>query len=555
MRCIKLYCLKNLHLKPFLSVVFCCTMLLLIFYNSPLVSKNSNSVSPLMIPTVFAQPQPMELSKQQAIETYQNQFCGLDSKPNSNEYIKEILLENQCEMPLAVISDDDGTWYISTKTGALLLYNEQNNTFIRYDIPLWSSRDKPIDSSNVWDIKKGPDGASFWFPDEKQNLIWKFNKKDKTFEHFQIPANETSFGGIYPVSLDFDNKGNIYFVGIRSPILWIGNLSEMKNGTSDGISSVPLPVDIFKDVDPMLITTGSLLVDKHNNNVWISMLVFGYKGQILKYNINDKSFKKYDLGDLPSPVAMVLDEAGNIWGTDHGTSIFFKLDPVNGKLTKFVTTPASLKITGGKKIEGNSYTLPYWINKGANNSIIFNEHVGNKIAKFFPDSLTLIEYWIPSQNKLFAQCQLDSPPDTCGIANALQLAPGYNNQSIWFTEWSQNKIGKIDTSIPLPFSVSVEPKNFTVTKGESKEIKMQITANKDISLKPMSSATFTPTGDLGTSYGIFSENAIQLKEGESKEISFVITISNDVAMGDYVLMVGAEEDSLSISKAIFIKVI
>lgn len=546
-------CQEKLSLKNLVSVIFLCSVSIFIFNHSLDISKNSDSVQSEMIQNVFAQP--MELSKQQAIESFQNQFCGLNSVPNSNQYVKEILLENECEMPLAITVDDDGVWYISTKLGALVLYNEQNNTFVKYDIPMWNSRDKPIDNSNVWDIKKDPSGDNFWFTDEKQNLIWKFNKPSKTFEHYKIPADDASFGTIYPVSLDFDNNGNIYFVGIRSPNLWIGNINEMKNGTSEGISSIPLPVDIFGEVDKMLITTGSLLVDKDKNDVWISMLVFGFKGQILKYNIDDKSMKKYDLGDLPSPVSMVLDDAGNIWGTDHGTSIFFKLDPVDGILTKFVTSPASLKISGGNEVEGNSYTLPYWINKGANNSIIFNEHTGNKIAKFFPESLTLIEYWIPSQNKFFAKCQLDSPPDTCGIANALQFAPEYKNESIWFTEWSENKIGKIDTTVPLPFSISVQPGNFTVTKGESKEIKMQINANEDVSLNPISSSTFTPTGDLGTSYGIFSENDINLKSGESKELSFVITISNDVALGDYVLMVGAEDDSLSISKAIMIKVI
>jgi hypothetical protein len=46
-----------------------------------------------------------------------------------------------------------------------------------------------------------------------------------------------------------------------------------------------------------------------------------------------------------------------------------------------------------------------------------------------------------------------------------------------------------------------------------------------------------------------------LKKDESKEISFVFTLSNDVAMGNYILMLGAEDDLISISKAILIKVI
>jgi uncharacterized membrane protein len=100
----------------------------------------------------------------------------------------------------------------------------------------------------------------------------------------------------------------------------------------------------------------------------------------------------------------------------------------------------------------------------------------------------------------------------------------------------------------------MENNEITLTPGESKEIKFEIKANTDSSLHPISSTTLTTSGDLGTSIGIFSENSIALKKNESKEISFVFTLSNDVAMGDYILMLGAEDDVISISKTIHIKV-
>lgn len=498
-----------------------------------------------------------ESSKQQAIEKFKNQFCGINSKPNSNQYIKEIKLNNECEMPLAIIYDDnvEGLWYISTKQGSLILYQPESHIFTKYDIPTWPSRDNPIDSSQVWDLKLDPSNENLWFTDEKQNLIWKFSKQNKEFEHFKIPETNLSFGTIYPVSIDFDNNGHIFFAGIRSQSLWMGNLSLMKSSTSDGIAQIPLPVENFKDFDPSVISTGSIVVDKKNNNVWVSVLAFGYKGQIYKYDITNKSFKKYDLGDLPSPVGMTIDEKGNIWVSDHGTSIFVKLNPINGSLTKFITSTASQKIFAGEEVNGQAYTLPYWMKKGQNNSIIFNEHTGNKIGKFFPDELKLVEYWIPSQNKLFGQCKPDIPENSCGIGNVLQLTDETDNRSIWFTEWSENKIGYVNTSIPLPFSIKTENNEITLTPGESKQIRFEINAHNDSSLHPISSSTLTPSGDLGTSYGIFSENSIALKKDESKEISFVFTLSNDVAMGNYILMLGAEDDIISISKAILIKVI
>src|SRR5215210_754161 len=73
----------------------------------------------------------MEYSKQQAIEKFKSQFCGINSKPNSNQYVQEIKLISECEMPLAITNDDDegGIWYISTKQGSLILYQPERQTF------------------------------------------------------------------------------------------------------------------------------------------------------------------------------------------------------------------------------------------------------------------------------------------------------------------------------------------------------------------------------------------------------------------------------------------
>ena len=73
----------------------------------------------------------------------------------------------------------------------------------------------------------------------------------------------------------------------------------------------------------------------------------------------------------------------------YGTSIFFKLDPSDGKVVKYVMSKLDNRIVVGGDGKSNpliesSYTLPYWIQKGDNNTLWFNEHTGNKIAKFYP---------------------------------------------------------------------------------------------------------------------------------------------------------------------------
>ncbi|MGA8404456.1 MAG: hypothetical protein WB664_06520, partial [Nitrososphaeraceae archaeon] len=65
----------------------------------------------------FAQPSAPDLvqnSKGQAIERFEKQFCGLDSKPHNNDYITEYLLPQRCEMPLGILVSNNSVWYIST---------------------------------------------------------------------------------------------------------------------------------------------------------------------------------------------------------------------------------------------------------------------------------------------------------------------------------------------------------------------------------------------------------------------------------------------------------
>jgi virginiamycin B lyase len=103
----------------------------------------------------------------------------------------------------------------------------------------------------------------------------------------------------------------------------------MRNGTSAGISAISMPTSTFSGIDPTLISTGSLAVDRNRNAVWVSMLAFQDKRQILRYNMNTKTFKIFGMPkELTSPVGIVVDDSGNLWVTDHGTSLFYKLDPL-----------------------------------------------------------------------------------------------------------------------------------------------------------------------------------------------------------------------------------
>ncbi|MGA9149019.1 MAG: hypothetical protein WBZ36_00465 [Candidatus Nitrosopolaris sp.] len=506
-------------------------------------------------------------SRAGAIEQYQKLFCGLNSVPHANDYITEYKLPAICEMPLGILVDGQAgkVWYISTKQGTLGSYNIAAHKFDKeLTIPIWNARNIPTDNSQVWSVKEDKNG-NVWFTDEKQNAIWRYNKT-LGFEMYKVPESSKAFGTTYPVSIDFDSNGNVYFVGIRSPALWFGNVTEMKNDTSNGITRIPIPTNAFKGIDPDLISTGSIAVDNKKNVVWISMLSFPSKGEILRYNITSKTFDTFDMpSGLNSPVGVAVDNNDNLWATNHATDIFFMLNATNGRITTYATSRASPLIYGvnnTNSVPEGAYTLPYWIEKGSDGSIWFNEHEGNKIARFEPSNDTLYEYWIPTQDRLWGNCAPSSK--TCGIANALQFSSGQNGQT-WFTEWSENKIGSLGTNYKqLPFSVSVLPQGLTIKGGQTVEIKVNVSAtttklsknHSDSTVKMLVSGTFTQEGDLGNSTGAFSQESFPMQDLQrGKQVSFIFTPATNLKPGEYMLMLGAQNNEVGILKAVKVHII
>lgn len=505
-------------------------------------------------------------SRAAAIEQYQKQFCGVNSVPHATDYITEYKLPVTCEMPLGILVDSQAgkVWYISTKHGTLGSYDIAAHKFDKeLNIPIWNVRSIPTDNSQVWSVKADRNG-NVWFTDEKQNAIWRYSKP-LGFEIYKVPEKSNTFGTTYPVSIDFDSKGNVYFVGIRSPVLWFGNVTQMKNDTSNGIAKIPIPTNAFRGIDTDLISTGSIAVDKKRNVVWISMLSFPSKGEILRYNVTSKTFDTFNMpSGLNSPVGVAVDDNGNPWITDHATSLFFMLNASSGKTITYATSRASPQIYGVNdmnSIPEAAYTLPYWIEKGSDGSLWFNEHEGNKIATFDPLNKTLYEYWIPTQDRIWGNC----PPrsQTCGIANALQFSRGQNGQT-WFTEWSENKIGSLTTNYKqLPFSVSVFPQELIVKRGHTVVIKVNVSGTtsrlsqtpSNSTFKMVASGTFTPGGGLGNSTASYSQEFFSMPDIHTiKHVSFIFTPATDLKPGEYALMLGAENNEVGVLKALKVQV-
>jgi streptogramin lyase len=510
-------------------------------------------------------------------EEFRRGFCGINSTTSeSSEYVVEYTLPRDCEMPLgiAVDSEDNDVWYVSTKRGLLGKYDIGKDKFEQYSIPQWNVREDPRGFSQVWDVKmdnEDDESSDIWFTDTDQNAIWRFKKPTEQFEMYKIPARSESFGTTYPITINVvtnksDNEDindkSIFFIGTFFPSLWFAEIGRLKNGIADGIHEIQLPTEYgFSNIDPLFVTSGSFAYDEDRNSIWVSMLSYSRKGQIFEYNLDSKSFNVFGLpDDLSSPLGIVVgdgsggdddddtddnqDDKIDLWITNPGTSMFYNYEITEEELMesdesmqtiaeqdtkktsnkvnieRYTTSMASPRIFGRQFYDNNNsneteadadprngyYTLPSWIKKAKDGSIWFNQQQGNKISRFDPDEQLLVEYWIPSQNKEWGSCDSEEKEDEksidrnhnrsgrCGIANVLNFALKESNEKeddgdeknsveeIWFTEWSTNKIGRIDTEKDLPFDIDVDEsdQDLTIKAGEPEKIKMTLAINEEL---------------------------------------------------------------------------
>ena len=147
----------------------------------------------------------------------------------------------------------------------------------------------------------------------------------------------------------------------------------------------------------------------------------------------------------------------------------------------------------------------------------------------------------------------------------LQLSIGNNDDSdIWFSEWSENKIGKVDTAKEPPFSIDIfkSDEELTVERGEKERIKLIVKATSESpssslnNIRMVASSTFTSSGDIGNSTGHFTEQSslVSMEEREEHEVSFEFIPSADLKPGEYTLMIGTENDSISYLKAVKLEI-
>ncbi|MDN5845423.1 MAG: hypothetical protein L0H53_04020 [Candidatus Nitrosocosmicus sp.] len=383
-------------------------------------SVDSNIVQSSSVDTIVNESQLMKQKDKQL-------FCGNQTQGPSF-FVNEYVLPISCSQPLGLAIDkNNNIWIASGKTGNLFVFDPKSNSFNKtIPIPNW-----PIDrqgqiGSMIWDLKFDNNG-DLWFTDQRSNSIWKYFVDEKRFENYRILQD-----GGYPLSIAFDSTGKLWFTQVFGKRLGLLDPALVQDNTTKGISELDFLNQIqFVTMGPISNGYGYVKNDSNQNTkminnqsevLWFSTVSYPVGGQLVKYDIGEETSSIHDLTHLNAvPISISEDENGNVWVNDHDSSKFIMLNPNTGAIKQFATSNSS---TASKS------TLPYY-NEYRNGKLWFNEHYGNAIAYYDKENQTLVEFIVPSVNPLWGNG-----------SNPLRFAID-DHGSVWFTEWTENKLGVI----------------------------------------------------------------------------------------------------------------
>ncbi len=478
------------------------------------------------------------------------QFCG-SSNAKSTDYVQEFSIPTLCTNPLAVVTDYDGSvWFTQTNTGKLAKFDPTTEIFTEYDNPTWP----PGGRSMMWGIDYAPDG-SVWFTDEAFDSVWKFSTITEQYERLGYPSE----GNSLPQKLEIFGSQIIIndFTGNKLTLL-----DPTQSSAEVNYLSIPSPVDNS--------VTGDFTLDA-NDNIWFTNWLFQQGGVLVKFNQNGYLDSVANSGEqhlplidfvevyalppeLLTPNGAVVSDDETIWLADTTSSFFFNFDPLTEQFTQYVTSDPQSNTYGNQTgIVKSPISRPYWIDSDEQGRIVFNEQTSNSIAVMDPKQQSLVEYYIPSKNPNWGDCDLGTGvmlPD-CGLAQIFDFT--IDGKKIWFTEWVENNIGVVDTSIPLPIEIQLESDTLTLAPGEAQHFNFIISpkSQKDM----MITLILSPTHEfLNVDLDLDTPQTFQLDFGVPRPIHTNISASEDAVPGTYKVLLGGQSSDIAISKFVTVTI-
>jgi len=491
------------------------------------------------------------------------QFCSANEQAKSNEYVKEYKIPTPCTQPLAITVDHNGiVWFAQTNTGKVAKFDPLTETFTEYSNAVWENVEKvfivsAIENNMVpeklrsmmWGMDYFPDG-SIWFTDERTDAIWKFSIDTESYDRISYSQTDENKSSL-PQKLVIEGSKIIIndFTGGRLSFL---DYAQDKQG----LLHYAIPSVMENAV------TSDFAIDS-DKNVWYTNWIPSGQGILVKFDNPGYEFQStqgevtqglllqdfiewynFPVG-LTTPNGVAVGPDQKIWLADTSSNYFFSFDPKTEEFTKYVTSIPTIDSYGNASgFIKNPVSRPYWIEHSDGN-LIMNEHNANRIGVFNPSSEILVEYTVPSRNPNWADCE---GIEYCGVAQVFDFAVA--GEKIWFTEWVENNIGVVDTSIPLPFSITIDKDEITLEKGQTTQITLEFTETGsahmyDASVNSSSTSTFS---DIVITH----ENNFSLSDKTT--ISVEIMASEHALSGTHKVLLGAYTDDIAVSQFITVTV-
>ena len=465
------------------------------------------------------------------------QFCE-SGDAKSTPYVQEYKIPTKCTQPLAIVTDPQGNvWFAQTNTGKIAKFDPNTETFVEYENPSWP----PQRRSMMWGMDYSPDG-SLWFTDEAHDRIWKFSIQDEEYVSMTYPSDGESL----PQRLKVQGSQIIVndFTGGKLTFLDPAQVGEEVTYTS-----LPSPIENS--------LAGDFAVDSQNN-IWYTNWIFQTGGILVKFDrdkyvedspLNDATSVYEFPPDLTTPNGVVVGPEGKIWILDTSSSYFFSFDPESKEFTKYITsTPPPTTYGNASGLIKSPVSRPYWSEVDDSGRIVFNEQTANSMGFFDPIAQTLVEYLIPSKNPNWADCEGLSD---CGLSQMFGFT--LDGDKVWFTQWVENNIGVLDTSVTLPFSIDIATQEIILAKGETIEFDMMVVPQTSSDVPDVSFVTSdtAPFFDLT----IESDTSdFQLDFDGIQVIKVSVTAGNSALATTHKVLVGAQTDDVTISQYITVHI-
>ena len=494
------------------------------------------------------------------------QFCG-SGTAQSTAYVEEFIIPTPCTNPLAIVTDYDGNvWFAQTNTGNIAKFNPVTELFTEYDNPVWPHGSR----SMMWGMDYAPDG-SLWFTDEAHDRIWQFSTFDEGYSQLAYPTT----GDSLPQKLLVDGSQIIINDFTGDQITFMNPAADQREAN---YLSIPSTLNNS--------ATSAFALDD-DDNVWYTNWLFQQGGALIKFKqteyltavaISGLQFlplhEFIDVFILPAelntPNGVTFTDDGTLWLADTTSSSFFSFDPVTAQFTRYVTAdplPSTYgNLTG---VVQTPISRPYWIESDSMGQVVFNEQTANNISVMDPVSQSLVAYHVPSKNPYWADCTAPSGvvDNDCGVAQIFDFT--IDGQKIWFTEWAENNIGVVDTSVPLPFEVSFPSGNHIfMTNGTLQVFDLVLSPDSsitgdmlEVSLISTSASPLIivqPFDDSRSTYPLRGGSGDAQQEGGEPatptQISVVIYASNDISPGTYKILLGGQLPDVAVGKYVTVTV-